>query len=391
MSASSTPKADILPGAVSVCIVNWNTREHLARCLTRLSEAAESMPLQVVVVDNDSADGSARLVRERFPSVELIEAGANLGFAGGANLAFEHAHGELLLLLNPDIEIDAGTIRGMVEHLAAESSLAAVGPALAGPEGRLQTQYFGRFPSHLQVALFFTLLGPLSLRMRALRHRVFDHSLAGSGPVEVDQLPGACMLLRRSALEAVGSYDPDYFIWYEDVDWCYRARRQGWRLVALPTLKVTHWGGASFANWSADQFKWQFIRSFFRFLSKHRKDGLLRWASAVLRADLRAKGLLFPLLRRLGVAGIPNYSAGLRTTLRLTILDIVSAHRRGELVSFASAKPPARVDKAARPGGNVAGRSGTRGRAGQSDGCTGTYSYRLPEAVAHAAGDPHPQ
>jgi hypothetical protein len=134
----------------------------------------------------------------------------------------------------------------------------------------------------------------------------------------------------------VGGYDPDFFIWYEDVDWCYRAWHKGWKLVALRGLKVTHWGGASFANWSADQFKWQFVRSFFRFLSKHRKESLLRWSSAVLRADLRLKSVLFPLLRRLRVGGIPDYSAGLEEMLRLTILDIAAAHHRGELVAFSS-------------------------------------------------------
>lgn len=344
MSAPTTQDISASANLVSVCIVNWNTREHLARCLTHLSEAARSLPMQVVVVDNDSSDGSAAFVREHFPSVDLIEAGTNLGFAGGANLAFDHARGELLLLLNPDIEVSGSVIRRMSEYLAAEHRVAAVGPALAGPDGTLQTQYFGRFPSHLQVALFFTLLGPLSLRLRPLRHRIFDYSLKGSGPLEVDQLPGACMLLRRSALEAVGGYDPDFFIWYEDVDWCYRAWKKGWKLVALRGLKVTHWGGASFANWSADQFKWQFVRSFFRFLSKHRKEGLLRWSSAVLRADLRLKIILFPLLRGLGIGGIPSYSAGLEEMLRLTILDIAAAHHRGELVAFSSAnsRPPSR-------------------------------------------------
>ena len=150
------------------------------------------------------------------------------------------------------------------------------------------------------------------------------------------------MLLRRSALQTVGWFDPDYFVWYEDVDWSYRARQKGFKLLALPAVKVVHWGGASFTNWSADQFKWQFVRSFLRFLSKHRQNGLLRWSCAILSVDVVLKGLMFPLLRRLGTTGLRNYSTALPKALRHTMRDIMTAHRRGELVSFSwkDASPP---------------------------------------------------
>jgi N-acetylglucosaminyl-diphospho-decaprenol L-rhamnosyltransferase len=339
---SPSPPSDVEPTgrSVSVCIVNWNTREHLERCLRSLPEACEGLDAEIIVVDNASADGSAAMVAGGFPGVRLFALSENLGFAAANNLAMEHAHGDYLLILNPDIYAPAGSVTELVDFLAAQPGPAGAGAALVGHDGKVQTPFYRRFPSRAQVLLFYTALRYVTRGMTGLAHRYFDRDVAGSEPVAVDQLPGACCLLPREIVRRVGPMDPDYFIWYEDVDWCFRIRGAGYPLWALPGVRMLHAGGASFGSWSKGKQLRQFFLALFRFLIKFRLEGLTRFSLAVLAGDLWVE--------EMGVRLVQAFPAGARLDiprwellrdLRREMKELVAAHRRGLAVRLTSQGP----------------------------------------------------
>ena len=335
-----TAAADVGPiprPRLSASIVNWNTREQLRGCLTALQAALRGMDNEIFVIDNASQDDSAEMVRREFREVRLFALDKNLGFAGGNNIGLRAASAEYVLILNPDVEVSGDAVARMLDFLERTPQAAAVAPLLVGSDGEPHTHLYRRFPTRAQVVLFWTVLGMITRRIPALRRRYAEHELRGTDPVAVDQLPGAAMLLRTSVLAELGEWDPDYFIWFEDVDWCYRARQGGYKLYALPNARVQHEGGASFQSWSMQKRVYQFYRTFFRFLCKHRLDRLQRVALPVLTADLR--------LREAGLRAVKLVTgreiAGIQTLgpTRRAIVDVVERYRAGELVRFADAGP----------------------------------------------------
>lgn len=327
--------------SITVGIVNWNTREELRRCLASLEPEARTGTC-VVVVDNASTDGSAAMVEREFGWVKLIASPENLGFAGGANAAITASPADYTLILNPDVTVPPGAVGELVNYLKCAEGVAAVSPVLVGEDGEPQEHLYRRFPSLGQLLLFWTGLAWISRRIPALRRRFLEHALPGGAAVPVDQLPGAAMLVSASALREVGLLDPDYFIWFEDVDWCYRARRAGYTLVVLPWVRVRHEGGASFRPWSLQARAAQFYRAFFRFLCKHRLDRLRRWALPLLTADLLVKDLALDLLRLLGWRGVDSFRP-LRP-VRQAMSEVAARYAAGELVRLSASgidPPPA--------------------------------------------------
>lgn len=249
----------ILP-AMSIIIVNWNTRDLLAACLTSVVAGLGNLPHEVIVLDNASTDASATMVRARFPQVRLLESSVNLGFARGNNTALREAHGATLLLLNPDTVIIGDALQRLHECLTCEPTLAAVAPQLTYPDGAFQSSW-GDFPS---------LVGELPWLRRLVRKRPPAQELnAGAMRLfTVDWAKGACLLIRRSAFEEVGGLDEAYWLYTEEADWCYRARAMGWTIGALPDAQVMHVEQAA-SRQNAPRSLIQYHRSRAIFLRKH--------------------------------------------------------------------------------------------------------------------------
>ncbi|MBI5831860.1 MAG: glycosyltransferase family 2 protein [Armatimonadetes bacterium] len=230
---------------VSICIVNWNTRELLAACLRSLQAHPPAEPHEVLVADNASADGSADMVAETFPWARLVRTGANLGFAEGNNVLLRQARGEWLLLLNPDTEVrpelDQRPVDALIEHLRAHPRCGAVSARLVQPDGRTQRSCRG-FPTPWALTAEWTGLARLWPRVcGAYRMRWFDHETLAS----VDQPMASCLLLRRAALQRVGLFDPRFPIFFNDVDLSLRLKQDGWRLDYLPSASILHLGGGT--------------------------------------------------------------------------------------------------------------------------------------------------
>lgn len=277
---------------LSAVLVNWNTRDLLANCLRSLRGVAGDLRrhggrLEVVVVDNASADGSAAMVANDFPEVRLIANTANRNYAAGSNQALEVAQGDWLLLLNPDTEVPAGAPAELVRFLLKSGRAGAVAPALLFPDGRVQPSVRG-FPTPAALAGELTGLARLLPGSRWAAYRV--RGLPEGRPVMVEQPMASCLLLRAAALTEIGGFDEQFPLFFNDVDLCYRLRRAGWEIWYDPRVRVTHHGGAS-TRQARPQAVWASHLGLYRFYRKHyrRQLGMIGYAACV--AAIIAAGL----------------------------------------------------------------------------------------------------
>ncbi|RYG35509.1 glycosyltransferase family 2 protein [bacterium] len=273
---------------LSVLIVNWNTRDLLRACLTSLQRHPFSEGQEIVVVDNDSSDGSAAMVRSEFPDVQLVANSANRGYAAGNNDAFEIANGDWLLTLNPDTEVKEGTLDRAVEALRRYPNRAATGVRQIGNDG--ETQYSVRaFPTPLNIGMASIGLGA------AYRLDRFDYDTEGDAP----QPMGTFLLFRRSALRDLGDdrrpFDERFPIFFNEVDLLYRLKQRGWPAMYTPTAEIRHHGGES-TRQVRPAMIWESHLSLLRYLHKHggtfyRALGFILFTPLVLAAALvRARG-----------------------------------------------------------------------------------------------------
>lgn len=250
---------------IAVIVINWNTRELLAECLDSIAACARAgvAELEVVVVDNGSSDGSAAMVRERFPGVRLIANPDNRGFAAANNQAIAATETPDVLLLNSDARISPAALAALTARLAAAPRAGLIGAQLRSPNGGFQHSH-ARFPSFAQQALMLTGIG------RMLRGPWYP----SAGP-DVDRaarvvewVGGACMLARRDALAAVGGFDEGYLLYGEETDLCYALRQAGWEVWYEPAAVVIHHKGAS-ATRLAEAREARLYGGQLRFFAKH--------------------------------------------------------------------------------------------------------------------------
>jgi GT2 family glycosyltransferase len=231
---------------VSVVIVSWNARSYLERCLDSLAVHGGQRPLEIIVVDNDSSDGSPELVVERYPHVRLIRSGSNLGFAKANNIGLAASSGDFLLLINSDAEVLPGCIDMLILHLESDASLGMAGPRILGGDGLLQRSCRS-FPTLWNMAC-----RALGLDTALGGFKVFSgYSMRYWSQTEtrhVDILTGCFWAAKRQAYEDVGGLDEAFFIYGEDMDWCKRFWAKGWKLSFLSTAQAIHHGGGSSRN-----------------------------------------------------------------------------------------------------------------------------------------------
>ena len=224
---------------VSVVIVSWKVRDLLDRCLTTLSESTKETALEVLVVDNQSGDGTLEMVREKHPQVSAIDAGGNLGFSSGNNLGFARVRGRFVLLLNPDTEVGPGAVDRLRAALEADPALGIVGPKVLLPDGEVQLACARHFPN----------VWSQTLQILGLTHRFPRNYFAGHFRMgywdhlderDVDAVSGCCLLIRAELLKDLEGLDESFFMYGEDLDLCWRARRAGFRVRYVPDAEILH-------------------------------------------------------------------------------------------------------------------------------------------------------
>jgi GT2 family glycosyltransferase/lipopolysaccharide/colanic/teichoic acid biosynthesis glycosyltransferase/preprotein translocase subunit Sss1 len=207
-------------------------------CLASLERHPPSGDFEVLVVDNASSDGTPERIAERFASVRLLINKDNTGYSRGVNQGIRSSSGRLLLIINPDIVLQEGSIDRIVEFIDRTPDAGIAGSKLVYPDGRLQYSC-RRFYSFKVLLLRRTFLGRIFPNVRILREHLmmdYDHMT----PRQVDWVLGACMLVRREAIERVGSMDERFFLYFEDIDWCYRMKNHGWSIYYVPESVMVH-------------------------------------------------------------------------------------------------------------------------------------------------------
>ena len=299
---------------VSVVVVSYNTRERLLACLAAL-ETRASVPHEVIVVDNASADGSAAAVRARFPAAIVLENAENAGFSRANNQGLRRGQGAYALILNSDAEVGAGCVEALAAVLDARVDVGIVGPRTRFADGRIQVSF-----------------GPMLAPRAEWRQRRLVQGVRRGDPGALRQaealaaaehepawVSGSCLLARRRAIDAVGLFDEGFFLYEEDVDLCVRVFEAGWRVVFTPAAEVVHHLGSSMGQAGAHL---EYHRSHLRFYAKHHGWG----PRLVLRGALAARGA-FGWLTAHG----PRAAEDRRTAaalLRLVFNDVGDAARR---------------------------------------------------------------
>lgn len=252
---------------ISIIIVSWNVRDLLVACLRSLQQQVR-VAHEVIVVDNHSSDGTLELLRRDWPSVTVIANDHNAGFSRANNQGWQKSRGQYVCFLNPDTEVVDDPFEALMSYLREHSEVGAVGPKLLNSDRSHQLSV-RRFPQFADQAIVLLKLRWLGRIVPALRRYQFDPSAESTEPVVVDQIMGACMVMPRTVLADGGSFDEGYWIWFEEVDLCRRLKTKGYDVVYLPTVKIIHHGGQSFAQHVSVMKQLWMMKSLGRYASKY--------------------------------------------------------------------------------------------------------------------------
>ncbi len=252
---------------LSVIIVNYNVRDFLHHALVSLQKAMRGIKGEIIVVDNASDDGSVEMVRRRFPSVTLIAEKTNLGFAKANNIALKRARGKYLLLINPDTLVQEDTLRVMIKFFDENPDVGLAGCKILNPDGTFQLACRRSFPTPW---VGFTKMSGLSALFP--NSRLFgQYNLTYLSPdesYEIDAVSGSFVMVRREAYEHVGGLDEDFFMYGEDLDWCYRIQQAGWKNYYVHSTKIIHYKGESTKRSNLDEIR-TFYHAMRLFVKKH--------------------------------------------------------------------------------------------------------------------------
>jgi N-acetylglucosaminyl-diphospho-decaprenol L-rhamnosyltransferase len=250
---------------LDVAIVAYRSRDLLRACLGSLRQNPASTTMHVVVVDNNSRDGTVEMVREEFTEVDLVDSVANLGFAAATNLAIRRGAAPYVLALNPDTIMRSGTLDHLLALMDAHPEVGIAGCRLELADGSLDHAAKRSFPTPLSALGHFTSVG----RRPGARGRLAQYRAPGIEEGPVDAVNGAFMLIRRAALDEIGLFDEGYWMYMEDLDLCYRFAQAGWVTWYEPAVAVTHIKGGTSGKYRSLRLNRAFHYGMYRFYRKH--------------------------------------------------------------------------------------------------------------------------
>lgn len=249
---------------LSIIIVSWNVASLLIGCLRSIAATCPA-GTEVIIVDSASTDDTVSRVRSGFPGVTLLSQSSNIGFTRGNNIGLAAAHGEYLMLLNPDTELLANAAQTMIAILRENPAVGLVGPRTLNPDGSDQNTR-RRFPTFRTAVFESTWLQRYAPRGLLDSYRVRD--VADDATAPVDWVQGSCLLARRAVYQAIGGLDEGFVMYSEELDWCHRAKDAGWGVLYSGGARILHYGGQSSAQVPArthilfNQSKLRYIRKY---------------------------------------------------------------------------------------------------------------------------------
>ena len=278
------------PLALSIILVNWNSREFVRACLESIERTADRLAHEIFVVDNASFDGCEAMVRTLYPEVHFLQSPLNLGFAGANNLAFTQCRGQNILFLNPDTEILPGALQHLLAALESRADAGMVGAHLLNSDGSVQTTCIAATPSIANQTLNCDLLRRLFPRWSIWGMRALFPPAAE--PVSVEAISGACMLGRRDIFEQVGAFSTCYFMYAEDMDLALKVTRLGFKILYVPAAQIVHHAGGSSSQRKENSFSDIVLReSLLQFFLLHRGRFYAALYRVVLTLSARAVAL----------------------------------------------------------------------------------------------------
>jgi GT2 family glycosyltransferase len=252
---------------LSIIIVNYNVNKLLFKCLSSIFRTNSKKKMEVIVVDNASRDKSTETVKEDFPQVKLIQNRKNLGFARGANQGIKASRGRYIFFLNPDALIATGELDKMIDFMEENKEVGICGPRTLDPQRNIQYSC-RRFPNYLtSISSSQSLLFKLFPR-NPLSQEYLLTEKSHREEMEVDWVSGSALLARKDMLDQIGNLDENFFIYVEDVDLCYRAKKGGWKVFYYPYAEIRHLIGAS-TNQERSKMIIQHHKSMYHFYQKH--------------------------------------------------------------------------------------------------------------------------
>jgi N-acetylglucosaminyl-diphospho-decaprenol L-rhamnosyltransferase len=227
---------------LSIIIVTWNVRDYLSACLDSIRRESCSLQLEVIVVDSGSDDNTVEMLREQYDWVTVLPQSDNVGFTRGCNLGLAAARGYYLMLLNPDTEIIGNALERLASQLRDNPDIGIVGPHTLNADGTPQAsrRHFPTLATFIYESPSFWQYTP-----KRIHAHYFAQELSDTAMGDVDWVQGSALMARREVLDQIGPLDTDYFMFFEEADWCKRARDHGWRVVYVGDTTIVHYGGKS--------------------------------------------------------------------------------------------------------------------------------------------------
>lgn len=252
---------------VSIVIVSWNVKEQLKKCIQSIYDHTDNLKFEIFVVDNDSKDNTAELIKNSFSSVNLIVNEVNRGFAYACNQAMLKSTGDFILLLNPDTELQTEAIEKMCDFMRNYGDCGIAGCKIINEDGSIQPSV-RKFPDLVSQLFILLKLHNFFTNIKSVNNyycKNFDYSKVQT----VDQVMGAFYMIKRQLIKDIGLLDKHYFIWYEEVDFCKRAQSNFWSTYYNPAVEVLHQKGSSFSQVGALKKQYIFNRSMLYYFFKH--------------------------------------------------------------------------------------------------------------------------
>ncbi|WP_068777561.1 glycosyltransferase family 2 protein [Paenibacillus sp. FJAT-26967] len=272
---------------LSIIIVNFNTPQLTIDCLQSVHQSATSYTYEVILIDNDSSDDSVARIQEEFPQMRLIVNRENVGFSRANNQGIRIAAGQYILLLNSDTIIKRDTFQIMIDFMRNHPQVGASGCKIVLPDGTLDKACKRGFPT--PSASFYYAFGISKWFPKNPRFNQYQLShLNPDDEYPIDCLVGAFMLVRREVIEQVGMLDEDFFMYGEDVDWCYRIKQAGWQIYYYPRTQIIHYKGAS-SRRKPYKIIYEFHRAMILFHRKHYKQKHSFLTNAIVYAGVGVK------------------------------------------------------------------------------------------------------
>lgn len=290
---------------LSIVIPTYNAHEWIQGCIDSIRLHHPSSPYEIIAVDDRSTDDTVAIVREKYPDVRLFVNQKNVGFGKTVNVGLEAATGAYILVLNNDTWMHEGALDAMIEYLDTHPDAGIVGPMVLSGDGSLQQQCRRHVPTPTAALLYFTgvaKLFPKNPNVAGYLMTAADEHQT----TEVDAVSGACLMVRRTVLDTIHGFDPEYYLYGEDMDLCWRTKLAGWKVVYYPTSRITHFGGQGGTAKKKIYATIEWHRAMWIFYRKHRAPAAAMPERALVYSGIALKAALAVAVNTLRRSGTPG-------------------------------------------------------------------------------------